>query len=221
MTVDLRTLSEQVYHTLRSDILASRLAPGEELAEVGLAERLGTSRGPVREAMRRLAAEGLVVVRPRRGAVVSALSRTEFLEAYQVRGALEVLAVTSGTPLCTPEHLARLEASIDTMEELAISGDEEGFFNVNRQLHRELCALPGNQTLLEIYEQLMDRMERYSHRSAMLRGDLMSSVLEHRRIVGAIKDGDARAAGALTEDHIGIPLERVRALTDEAWEELD
>ena len=87
------TLWERVHHHLREEILANRLPPGTVLGEVALAESLGVSRGPVREALGRLAAEGLVTVRPRRGAVVSALSPQEFLEAYQVREALEALAI--------------------------------------------------------------------------------------------------------------------------------
>src|ERR1700733_11824308 len=87
-----RTLREQVADHLRKEILASRMAPGTELGEVSLARSLGISRGPLREALGQLAAEGLVTIVPRRGAVVKTLTREEFMDAYQVREALESLA---------------------------------------------------------------------------------------------------------------------------------
>src|SRR5207244_1833934 len=82
------TLSQRAHTFLRDEILSNRLPPGTELQEVALSQQLGVSRGPIREALGRLAAEGLVTVRPRRGAVVHSLSSGEFLEAYQVRAAI-------------------------------------------------------------------------------------------------------------------------------------
>ena len=93
-----RTLREQVVDHLREEILANRLAPGTELGEVALAQSLGISRGPLREALGQLAAEGLVTIVPRRGAVVKRLTRQEFLDAYQVREALESLAIRLAVP---------------------------------------------------------------------------------------------------------------------------
>src|SRR5947209_4787828 len=107
--VDNSTLWERVYRTLRAEILANTRLPGTELLEVGLAERLGVSRGPVREALGRLASEGLVVIQSRRGAFVAGLSKQAFLEAYQVREALECLAVRLATPKLTPRDLRSLE----------------------------------------------------------------------------------------------------------------
>ena len=104
--LDNRTLWEQVRDRLREDILAGRLEPGAELSEVALAREFGTSRGPLREALGRLAAEGLVTVTPRRGAVVTQLSRQEFIDAYQVREALETLAVRLAVPLMSDAERA-------------------------------------------------------------------------------------------------------------------
>src|SRR5256885_1250617 len=92
------TLWQRVHERLREQILSGELDPGAELAEVALSQQLGVSRGPVREALGRLASEGLVTIRPRRGAVVRSLSAEEFLELYQVREALEVMAGTPGAP---------------------------------------------------------------------------------------------------------------------------
>ena len=113
------TLWQRVYEHLRREILDGSLAPGTELLEVALSEHLGVSRGPVREAIGRLAAEGLVTVRPRRGAVVRSLSKEEFLELYEVREALEQRAVLLAVPRLGPEDLAELSRLNEAMEEYA------------------------------------------------------------------------------------------------------
>src|SRR5207244_781821 len=109
------TLWQRVYDHLREEILAGRLKPGAELAEVALSEQLGVSRGPLREAIGRLASEGLVTVRPRRGAVVRSLSKEEFLELYQVREALEMMAVRLAVPKLAAGDIAELEQLIAAM----------------------------------------------------------------------------------------------------------
>src|SRR5438128_8801086 len=109
------TLWQRAYDHLREEIIAGHLEPGAELAEVALSEQLGVSRGPVREALGRLASEGLVTVRPRRGAVVRSLSAEEFLELYQVREALEVMAVKLAVPRLHAEDFAELQGLIETM----------------------------------------------------------------------------------------------------------
>src|ERR671935_979582 len=115
MALENLTLWQRVYDFLREEILSERLRPGAELQEVALSEELGVSRGPIREAIGRLAAEGLVTVRPRRGAVVRSLSKDEFLELYQVREALEMMAVRLAVPNLQPDDLAQLEGLVDEM----------------------------------------------------------------------------------------------------------
>src|SRR6516164_2437653 len=109
------TLWQRVYDHLREEILTGRLQPGAELGEVPLSAELGVSRGPLREAIGRLAAEGLVTVRPRRGAVVRSLSKEEFLELYQVREGLEATAVRLAVPRLTDDDLATLQQLVDAM----------------------------------------------------------------------------------------------------------
>src|SRR5438445_9257378 len=110
------TLWQRVYDHLREEILTGRLKPGAELGEVPLSEQLGVSRGPLREAIGRLAAEGLVTVRPRRGAVVRSLSKEEFLELYQVREGLEAMAVRLAVPRLREEGVAGLPRLAEELE---------------------------------------------------------------------------------------------------------
>jgi DNA-binding GntR family transcriptional regulator len=200
-----RTLWEQVFAHLREEILANRLAPGTEINEVAFARQLGVSRGPLREALGRLAAEGLVTITPRRGAVVTKLTRTEFLEAYQVREALESLAVKLAVPRLTEEQRRQLHALSDEMVECARRGDVSGFFAVNRRFHDVFVQASGNRRLQETHAQLMAQMGRLMNKSHELRGGLEQSIAEHRAILDAVDRGDALGAARLLEEHIEVP----------------
>src|SRR6476469_1994837 len=122
------TLWQRVHEHLRQEILDNRLPPGSELNEVALSEQLGVSRGPVREALGRLASEGLVTVRPRRGAVVRSLSTEEFLELYQVREALEMMAVKLAVPRLRKEDFDELGRLNETMAQHADRNEVPQFF---------------------------------------------------------------------------------------------
>lgn len=209
------TLWQRVYEYLREEILAERLPPGAELQEVALSEELGVSRGPIREALSRLAAEGLVTVRPRRGAVVRSLSKDEFLELYQVREALEMMAVRLAVPRLGAEDLARLEELIGVMNRHADQGEVEQFFEANIAFHATLFEASGNVKLQELYGQLLGQMGRYRMRSLTLRGNLQRSVAEHGAILRAAKRGDADRATHLMSEHIRVPQRRLEALTDD------
>src|SRR6266545_3453172 len=166
------TLWQRVYDHLRSEILAGRLEPNTELAEVALAEQLGVSLGPIREALGRLASEGLVTVRPRRGAVVRSLSKEEFLELYQVREALELMAVRLAVPRLTADDLSALEGLIAAMDKHAKRDEIAEFFEANVAFHARLFEASGNAKLHELYRQLLGQMGRYRMQSLTLRGNL-------------------------------------------------
>ncbi|MCC6224249.1 MAG: GntR family transcriptional regulator [Thermoleophilia bacterium] len=212
------TLWERVHHFLRQEILSNRLPPGTELAEVALAESLGVSRGPVREALGRLATEGLVVVRPRRGAVVSSLSKQEFLETYQVREALEMLAIRLAVPRMTPELLERLQALVGEMQACADRDDVDGFFELNAQFHQTFVDASGNGRLTELYRQLVEQLGRYRGSSLALRGSLKRSIAEHRAILRAVASGEADRAAHLISEHIRVPQRRLEASDGEPFE---
>ncbi|HSD11817.1 MAG TPA: GntR family transcriptional regulator, partial [Candidatus Binatia bacterium] len=192
-----------------------RLPPGTELHEFALARSLGVSRGPVREALGRLAAEGLVTIRPRRGAVVRALSSEEFIEAYQVREALEMMAVRLAVPKLTAEDLAAMERLIEQMASRGEAGDVQGFFQANSQFHQRFFEVAGNGMLSELYRQLRGQIDRHRLRSLELRGDLRRSIVEHRAILGAASTGDVEQTVSLASDHIRVPQLRLQSLDDD------
>jgi DNA-binding GntR family transcriptional regulator len=206
-----RTLWQRVHDHLRTEIRAGRLLPGAELNEVALSQELGVSRGPIREALGRLAAEGLVTIRPRRGAVVRALSGDEFAEAYQVREALEVMAVRLAVPRLSQEDVRRLGDLTELMRARAGVDDLAGFFEANRAFHLVFFEAAGNRMLSEIYHQVCGQIDRYRMRSVQLRGNLHRSIAEHRAIVRAAKSGDVERTARLVGEHIRVPRMRLRA----------
>jgi DNA-binding GntR family transcriptional regulator len=212
-----RTLREQVIDHLREEILSSRLEPGTELSEVALARSLGISRGPLREALGQLTAEGLVTTVPRRGAVVTRLTRREFLDAYQVREALESLALRLAVPQLDAAHKARLHEMCEAMEHEAQAGNAARFFEINRAFHSLLVEASGNRKLAALHDQLIAQMGRLLSKSVQLRGGLEQSAAEHREILVAIDAGDAALAARLLEEHIEVPQ---RVLLDSAAQDL-
>lgn len=212
-----QTLRERVYRHLRDEILSGRILPGTVLQEVPLAETLGVSRGPLREALGSLAAEGLVTITPRRGAVVTQLTKTEFLEAYQVREALETLGARLAVVAITDEELARMEAEIARMGAAATLGDVDLFFDANNAFHAVLMGASRNRKLVEIHGRLITQMAPYRRPSARLRGNLEHSIAEHRAILDAVRGRDAEAAGTLVLQHVHVPQVRLERLSDEEF----
>ncbi|CAN5826035.1 GntR family transcriptional regulator [soil metagenome] len=211
------TLRERVHDHLKQEILANRYAPGSLLLEVPLSASLGVSRGPIREALRSLEAEGLVQITPRRGAVVTSLSRRDFLEAYQVRESLEVLGVRLAVPRLTEAALVSLEERIERMQEHVMAGHDDAFFEANAAFHETIVEASENRKLIEFYRRLMAQMGPYRRPSARLRGNLERSVAEHRAILAAARAHDVEAAVDLALAHIQVPQRRLESLTEEEF----
>ena len=209
------TLWQRVYDHLRDEIMADRLPPGTELSEVALSRELSVSRGPIREAMGRLAAEGLVTVRPRRGAEVRAITPGELVDSYQVREALEVLAVRLATPRITESDLERLEELVDSMATHSRNDAVADFFAANVAFHELICELSGNKKLLQVHHRLAGEIGRFQARTLALRGSLDGSVTEHRAILAAIRLRDVEKAAELTAAHIRVPAQRLHETVGE------
>jgi DNA-binding GntR family transcriptional regulator len=204
------TLSQRVYEHLREEILADKLRPGTELSEVALSKELAISRGPIREAMGRLSAEGLITMRPRRRAEVRSLTPQELIDAYQVREALEVMAIRLATPRVTEGDLSRLEGLIDEMAVQASQGAVREFFTANASFHELLCELSGNPKLQEVHHRLEDEIGRFQSRTLALQASMQDATAEHRAILAAVRLGDADRAAELTADHTRTRAQRLQ-----------
>ncbi len=192
---------------LREDILAGRLTPGLRLVECDLTARFSVSRGPVREALRRLAAEGLIEHWPHRGAVVRRLSTREIRELFQIRVEMEQLAARLAAEAEDDEARARFAAAIEP-----ILDDRPrrapGYLDENATFHDAIMALAGSHQLSELAQRLRLPLIM-AQVGDILTGDVLeASVREHRAIAGAILARDAAAAGARMRAH----LERAAAL---------
>lgn len=205
------TLSQRVRDHLRQEILSNRLAPGTHLHEEVVAAQLGISRAPVREALRLLAAEDLVTIAPRRGAVVRALSAEDFRAAYQVREALEALAIRQAVPRMTDADRRTLRALHQDMVDAAARGDAEQFGEANAAFHIHIVERCGNARLVETYRHLKNQMRQYRWWSMSLRGGLERPLAEHAAILDAIERNDVEVAVQRLTEHIRVPQQRLEA----------
>ncbi len=205
------TLAEQVYHYLRQEILSNTYLPNAALPEKALADQLNVSRVPVREALHKLAADGLVTLRPRQGAFVSSLSPQQFLDAYRVREALEDLAITLALPNLDADDLAELGRLQEAMRQHAANDDTDAFFAANRAFHGLFVERSQNDYLKSIYFPLLDQMRRHIPSSLGLRGGLERSIDEHQAILDAVRSGNADEAARLLREHIHVPQRALEA----------
>ena len=215
--LDNLTLRERVHEHLKQEILANRYRPGSELLEVPLSEELGVSRGPIREALRSLEAEGLVHITPRRGAVVVSFTKRDFLEAYQVRESLEALGVRLAVPIMASVVLDDLDAQLDVMTRHATNGDVDAFFDANARFHEAFVEASGNRKLVEVYRRLIAQMGPYRRPSARLRGNVERSIAEHRRILEATRRRDVDTAVAQLEQHVQVPQRLLERMSDDEF----
>ncbi|WP_373070979.1 GntR family transcriptional regulator [Gemmatimonas sp.] len=195
-----RPLNAVVCDELRMWIISGRLAPGSRLVEVALAEELGVSRGPVREAIRQLNREGFVELTPRRGASVASVAASEALECYEVRIALEGVAASLAATRRSDADLDELEGVLDDGERLLVVGRWDALAQMNNNFHEALARASYNTELLVLMGQYSKRIAWIFSRSAEQRGT--AAWAEHAAIVAAIRDGDSARAEELARTHI-------------------
>jgi DNA-binding GntR family transcriptional regulator len=204
-----------VYVTLRGRFADGDLAPGERLTEAALAQELGVSRTPVREALGRLLSDGLVVPAAR-GVVVATLSREEIEQIYELRAALEGLAAAltarrQAAGLMAPAEVRRIQEAADAVERAVADGDVKRSARANLAFHRAFGLAPVNPFLEDALHRVWDRIA-VSTVSNLADAEWARTVLgQHRAICAAIVDGDADAARRAAEEHIRSAAEIYRA----------
>ncbi|MDI6894104.1 MAG: GntR family transcriptional regulator [Bacillota bacterium] len=197
-----RPLRDVVYEHLKEAILLGRLLPGERLLEVELAEQMGVSRTPVREAMRRLDREGLVALRPFRGAEVVRVPRERAEQLFQVRDALESLAARLAASRTGPADLLLLRSIVEQAQVAAQNGDYPGVNALNRRFHAEMARLSGNAPLATLLEQIQDHINLLRVTALSRPGRPEEAICEHVGIVEALAAGDGPRAEMLVREHI-------------------
>ncbi|MCI7813020.1 MAG: GntR family transcriptional regulator [Lachnospiraceae bacterium] len=195
-------LRDVVFNTLRQAILTGELKPGERLMEIQLANRLGVSRTPVREAIRKLELEGLVVMIPRKGAVVAEITIKDLEDVLEVRGALEVLAVQNACANITEKQLQELKDAASEFKRALSGGDLVECVQADIKFHEIIYGATNNQRLLQLLNNLREQMYRY--RMEYLKDKRMYKTLvdEHDAIRKALKKHDPEKAGNAVRIHI-------------------
>ncbi|MDR7554721.1 MAG: GntR family transcriptional regulator [Armatimonadota bacterium] len=193
---------ELVARKLRDAILSGRFQPGERLVERELVERMGVSRTPIREALRMLELEGLVTTVPYRGPVVTRPTLDDARALYEVRAALEGLAVALFTRRADVAAVERLRGHVAAAEEAWARGDIPGIVAANNAFHDELAAGCGNALLQALLANLRARIVLLRVESLSYPGRPPHTIAEHKAIVRRIAQGDAAAAKRLNERHI-------------------
>jgi len=212
------TRVNEAYERIKSEILENRLPPGFQAPEPEIALQLGMSRTPVREALIRLEAEGLVELIPRRGVRVIPISPEDMREIYEILTALEPEAAAAvAHSALTPEQLARLEMATSNMESAIDANDLDAWAGADDRFHRDLLDLHGNRRLREFVNKLYDQAHRARMLTLRLREVPKRSTIEHREILRCMVSGDVEKTRSIFRAHrhrtaselLGI-LERLR-----------
>lgn len=195
-------LRDVVFKTLRQAILTGELKPGERLMEIHLANRLGVSRTPIREAIRMLELEGLVTMIPRKGAEVSRISKQDISDVLEVRGSLDALAVRLACERITPEEISKLESAADAFSAAISSGDLTAVAQADVDFHDIIVASSKNKRLMQMANNLAERVYRYRLEYIKDKSSHNNLIKEHREILDCIKRGGASAAEAAILKHV-------------------
>ncbi|MGW0820529.1 GntR family transcriptional regulator [Streptomyces sp. NPDC002845] len=194
----LGAVRERVLGTLRQDIIAGRLRPGDRLVERELADRFGVSRVPVREAIRALVAEGFVLFETPRRTVVRRLTATDVAELFELREALEVYTAGLAASRATPESLAGLAALLEQAAIATEAGDAETITDVNTRFHDGILAMAGNSLLISVMEPVDGRLRWLTRQNE----EWPQLLTEHRELYEAIASGDPERARAHALSHV-------------------
>lgn len=195
-------LRDVVFNTLRKAILTGQLKPGERLMEVHLANKLGVSRTPIREAIRKLELEGLVVMIPRRGAEVAQITEKSLSDVLEVRRALDALSVELACERITDEEVAELRRACEEFEQATKGKDASVIAKADVKLHDIIVQATGNQRLQQLVNNLSEQMYRY--RFVYIKDESQHNKLieEHKEIYESILIRDKKRASAAAGLHI-------------------
>lgn len=208
------TKYEYAYTVLREGILRGTLQPNQAIQPQAVSAELGMSIIPVREALRRLEQEGLVVIKPHIGATVREFPVDEACENLLIRAELETLATRLATPQVTPALHRVLESILDEMDEHQQAGKSEEFGSLNKRFHLTIYSGLRERRLLRLIELLWDQVPRSGSVLVVVPAHAPQTQKEHRAILAALGNGDAESAALLTREH---KLHSLQALKS-AWE---
>lgn len=201
-------ISERLCEKIEEEIATGKLPPGSALDEATLIEKHGVSRTPVREALIQLAAQGLIEIRPRRGAVVTSIGPSRLMEMFEVMGELEALCGRLAARRMKDSERADLVAAHEACEKARAEQDSDSYFYCNERFHAAIYSGSHNSFLSEQALNLHRRLRPYRRLQLRVRNRMGVSFKEHEAIVHAILAGDADATALALRDHVVIQGER-------------
>ncbi len=202
-------LSQKVYRILKDAIVEQKLEPGMKLSETEIANQIGVSRTPVREALRELAVKGLAISTPNQGMVVSTIDIQDVKEVLQIRRVLEGLAASLVTEIITDEEIQRLEEIISEMEHFVRTEEVLYFSKMADQFHELMFKVSGNKRLLMVRNEIHDIELRFGIKSLNVPGRTKKSLAEHLKILEAIKKRDSDEADFFSKQHVTNVIENL------------
>ena len=201
-TITRSALYEEVAERLRASIYAHELAPGSWVDEQALADQFGISRTPMREALKVLASEGLVILKPRRGCYVTELSDTDLDQIFPVMALLEGRAALEATQKASAADFVVLDCIHADLERHAASGDANQFFEANDAFHTALQNIADNRWLKQLIADARKVIKLTRRKSLEAEGRVNESLEEHRKVMAAIKQRQPDEAARAMHDHL-------------------
>lgn len=206
-----RPLHDEVVARLRMLILEEELAPGQRVPEKALCARFGVSRTPLREALKALAAEGLVTLLPNRGAEVTRLGAREVEEMFAVMAMIEAAAGAAACARLTDAELDEIRALHARMRACHAAGDRPAYFDLNQQIHARIVAIAGNSVLAGIYANLATRIRRARYAANLSQARWDEAMREHEAILDALAARDGERLSRLMSAHLRRKADSVAA----------
>lgn len=199
---DFLPLRDVVFNTLRQGILKGELKPGERLMEIHLANQLGVSRTPIREAIRMLELDGLVKMIPRKGAQVSNISKEDLRDVLEVRKALDTLAISLACERIDEALLLEIKKASEAFKASVKTGDSTKIAEADVAFHEAIHVASGNKRLFVLINNMAERLYRYRLEYIKECSDRMELIKEHDEMVRCIELGDKEGAVKIIEQHI-------------------
>lgn len=199
-----KPLRDVVFENLRTAILDGNLKAGQRLMEVQLAEQLGVSRTPIREAIRKLELEGLVVMLPRKGAYVANMSFKDLIDVLEIRASLEGLAASLASERRRDEDIVELERVAKEFEKSVREANIDDVLKKDVEFHEKIFIMANNKKLYQLITSLWEQVHRFRVTYVSNYEASLSLVDEHNRILEAIKEGDSELAKKYATEHIEL-----------------
>jgi len=201
-----RTIAEQIAGSIREAIAQGRISPAARLLEASLAQEMGTSRAPVREAISQLEREGLVIKEPNRGARVVELTEEMVREVASLRGLLEGFGASLAAERLTAEQFTALEAMVKEMERVVQTAEYAQLVELDYQFHDFICRASGHRTLYETWSTISGKVRLYLSTTNLMYRNLKLVARGHGEIVTALRSRDALRASRVIQEHLGEML---------------